>query len=45
MIIGRDKKHYIGAVIKEKEAAQIYDWHQIVTQGLRVRLDSRHNTF
>ena len=34
--MGRNKKQYIGAIIDEKEAAQIYDWHAIVSQGIRV---------
>ena len=38
MIMGKSKKQYIGAIEDESEAAQIYDWHAIVTQGIRVRL-------
>lgn len=37
MIMGKSKKQYIGAIEDEGEAAQIYDWHAIVTQGIRVR--------
>jgi hypothetical protein len=29
MIIGKDKKYYIGAISNEKDAAQIYDWNAI----------------
>ena len=36
MIMGKNKKQYIGAIEDESEAAQIYDWHAIVTQGIRV---------
>jgi hypothetical protein len=35
--MGKSKKQYIGAIEDESEAAQIYDWHAIVTQGIRVR--------
>ncbi len=31
MIMGKSKKQYIGAIEDESEAAQIYDWHAIVT--------------
>lgn len=34
--MGKSKKQYIGAIEDESEAAQIYDWHAIVTQGIRV---------
>jgi len=36
MIMGRFKKQYIGAIEDESEAALIYDWHAVVTQGLKV---------
>ena len=36
--MGKSKKQYIGAIEDESEAAQIYDWHAIVTQGIRVTL-------
>lgn len=36
MIMGKSKKQYIGAIEDESEAALIYDWHAIVTQGIRV---------
>jgi hypothetical protein len=38
MIMGKNKKQYIGAIEDEAEAAQIYDWHAIVTQGIRVSI-------
>ena len=34
--MGKNKKQYIGAIEDEYEAAAIYDWHSIVTQGIRV---------
>ncbi len=34
--MGKNKKKYIGAIENEDEAAIIYDWHAIITQGLRV---------
>lgn len=37
MIMGRNKKQYIGAIEDESEAALIYDWHAVVTQGIKVR--------
>jgi hypothetical protein len=37
MIMGKSKKQYIGAIEDEAEAAQIYDWHAIVTQGIRAK--------
>ena len=36
MIMGKNKKQYIGAIEDEKIAALIYDWHAIVTSGIRV---------
>ena len=36
--MGKSRKQYIGAIEDEGEAAQIYDWHAIVTQGIRVIL-------
>jgi hypothetical protein len=38
MIMGKSRKQYIGAIEDEAEAAQIYDWHAIVTQGIRVNI-------
>ena len=38
MIMGRNKKQYIGAIEDESEAALIYDWHAVVTQGLKVSI-------
>lgn len=38
MIMGKNKKQYIGAIEDEGEAAQIYDWHAILTSGIRVRI-------
>jgi hypothetical protein len=31
MIMGKNKKQYIGAIEEETEAAIIYDWHAIIT--------------
>ncbi len=36
MIMGKNKKQYIGAIEEESEAAIIYDWHAIITSGLKV---------
>lgn len=36
--MGKCKKQYIGAIEDENEAAQIYDWHAIMMQGIRVRI-------
>ena len=36
MIAGRVKKQYIGAIDDEAEAATIYDWHAIISHGLKV---------
>eukprot|EP00347_Sterkiella_histriomuscorum_P003222 403365125 len=37
MIMGKSKKQYIGAIEDESEAALIYDWHAVVTQGIRAK--------
>jgi len=34
--MGRNKKQYIGAIEDERDAALIYDWHAIMSQGIRV---------
>lgn len=36
MIMGKSKKQYIGAIEDEREAAQTYDWHAVMMQGIRV---------
>ena len=41
--MGKSKKQYIGAIEEERDAAQIYDWHAIVTQGIRVSFGERVN--
>ncbi len=37
MIMGKNKKQYIGAIENEAEAALIYDWHAIITLGLKAK--------
>lgn len=41
--MGKSKKQYIGAIEDEKEAAQTYDWHAIMMQGIRVSKKERHH--
>ncbi len=41
--MGKCKKQYIGAIEDEYEAAQIYDWHAIMMQGIRVSLLKKFN--
>jgi hypothetical protein len=43
MIMGKSKKQYIGAIEDESEAALIYDWHAIATNGIRVSNSNINN--
>lgn len=37
MIMGKNKKQYIGAIEEETEAALIYDYHAVINHGLRAK--------